>query len=239
MQFREGLIKKSLQKFFTILNRISHRLFGIIVSPVMYAIGRKRNKSVYNYDYFRFSSLELAADEINDKFDADDDLLGSVAELGVYRGGFSKCINELFPNRKLYLFDTFDGFDSRDTMTEEDKSYSNERDDFSDTSVEYVLNQMKYPDKCIIRKGFFPESTKGLEDEKYIFVSIDADLFDPIYFGLKYFYPRLLPGGYIFVHDYNNSAYAGAKEAVRKYSSEFNAPFFPLSDYIGSAVFMK
>ena len=28
-----------------------------------------------------------------------------------------------------------------------------------------------------------------------------------IYEGLKYFYPRLSLGGYIFVHDYNSSLY--------------------------------
>src|SRR3989344_5317525 len=31
---------------------------------------------------------------------------GSVAELGVYRGEFATQINECFPDKKLYLFDT-------------------------------------------------------------------------------------------------------------------------------------
>lgn len=39
---------------------------------------------------------------------------GAVAELGVYRGDFAKVINEAFPDKKLYLFDTFEGFPEED-----------------------------------------------------------------------------------------------------------------------------
>jgi O-methyltransferase len=70
-------------------------------------------------------------------------------------------------------------------------------------------------------------------------VSIDADLYDPIYNGLKYFYPRLKQGGYIFIHDYNNDSYKGAKEAVRFFCKENNLPYFPLPDAAGSAIIAK
>jgi O-methyltransferase len=99
---------------------------------------------------------------------------------------------------------------------------------------------MKYPENCIIKKGFFPETTTGLENEKYIFVSIDVDLYEPTYEGLKYFYPRLVKGGYIFVHDYNNiTQYGGVNMAVKQFSRENNVTFFPLSDSSGSAILMK
>ena len=39
---------------------------------------------------------------------------GNVAEGGVFEGYFAKRINAAFPDRKLYLFDTFEGFDNRD-----------------------------------------------------------------------------------------------------------------------------
>lgn len=38
-------------------------------------------------------------------------LNGCVAEAGVFQGNFAKVINANFPDRKLYLFDTFEGFD--------------------------------------------------------------------------------------------------------------------------------
>lgn len=73
----------------------------------------------------------------------------------------------------------------------------------------------------------------------FAFVSIDADLYKPIYEGLKYFYPRLSPGGYIFVHDYNTHIFHGAKQAVRDFCNESRVSFFPLSDHAGSAVIGK
>ena len=36
---------------------------------------------------------------------------GALAELGTYRGDFAWQLNDRFPDRKLYLFDTFEGFD--------------------------------------------------------------------------------------------------------------------------------
>jgi O-methyltransferase len=69
---------------------------------------------------------------------------GNVAELGVYRGDFAQYINIAFPDRKLYLFDTFEGFDEKDITLEEKQNYSCARSDFSKTSIERVLNRMKY-----------------------------------------------------------------------------------------------
>jgi hypothetical protein len=40
--------------------------------------------------------------------------IGSVAECGVFRGHFASHLNVCFSGRKLYLFDTFEGFHTRD-----------------------------------------------------------------------------------------------------------------------------
>lgn len=190
----------------------------------------------YTDDYVRLSSLELISNEINKK-----KLKGNVAELGVYKGEFASCINRLFKDRKLYLFDTFEGFNEVDVLMDNkilNKEFSNNFRYFSDTSVDLVLKKMKYRENCVVKKGYFPETAAGIND-KFVFVSIDADLFNPIYEGLKFFYDRLTEGGYIFVHDYNNSVYEGARLAVEKFSKEYNVSYFPLSDYYGTAVFIK
>jgi O-methyltransferase len=112
---------------------------------VMMALDRERQKFVFENDYIRASSLELIANEIYEK-----KIDGSVAELGVYRGNFAKIINEAFPDRKLYLFDTFEGFDERDVNVELKNNYSTGKQDFSNTSVELVLNKMKHKENCIV-----------------------------------------------------------------------------------------
>jgi len=189
--------------------------------------------SKYAGDYVRNSSLELVAHEI-----ITNNIKGSVAELGVYRGDFARVINEAFPDRKLYLFDTFEGFNKQDILVDRKQDYSTGSQDFSRTSIDIVLNKMKTPGNCIVKPGYFPESAAGVADI-FAFVSIDADLYKPVYDGLSFFYPRLANGGYIFVHDYNNDEYKGANAAVREYCHEMNTPYFPLPDACGSAIICK
>ena len=90
---------------------------------------------------------------------------GNVAEGGVYKGEFSKVINDAFPESKLYLFDTFEGFDERDLKTDEHfAGKPNQQEQyrcFADTSIETVLEKLPHPEKAIIRKGYFPESAGG------------------------------------------------------------------------------
>ncbi|GAW94068.1 TylF/MycF/NovP-related O-methyltransferase [Calderihabitans maritimus] len=207
---------------------------GYVITSSMLGLGRERRFNLITMDYIRLSTLELIAHEIySNKVE------GSVAELGVYRGDFAQHINALFKDRKLYLFDTFSGFDNRNMQTELDNKFSDPRkQDFSDTNVQMVLRKMQYPENCVIKQGFFPETAIGLDDV-FAFVSIDADLYEPIYDGLKYFYPRLNKGGYILVHDYNNTNYLGAKEAVKRFCKEKDIGYVPLSDAWGSAVISK
>lgn len=224
-------LKKKLFYFF---QEFLHTKKAIITQTLCYnKLKRFLDLTDYSLDYFRISSLELIANEIFSL-----NIQGNVAELGVYQGDFASKINKVFPDRKLYLFDTFEGFDKKDIDLEISNNFSKGDQDFSDTNVELVLNKMKYPDNCIIKKGFFPDTTKDIEDN-FIFVSIDTDLYKPIYEGLKYFYPRMVKGGYIFVHDFNNDGYLGAKQAVRQFCIENGIGYFPLSDICGTAVITK
>lgn len=206
----------------------------IVAAEMMMRKNEKMN--INDIDYVRISSLELVSREIYDK-----SIEGAVAELGVFRGDFAKYINRFFKDKKFYLFDTFEGFDERDLKFDIESDFLKEGINtqfFSDTSIQLVLEKMNYNENCIVKKGYFPETAKGL-NEKYAFVSIDADLFKPIYDGLVYFYPRLSKGGYIFIHDYNCPDVLGAREAVRKYCNENSISYFPLTDIYGTVVIAK
>lgn len=194
----------------------------------------KRESYVYaDADFVRNSTLELCAREIYDRR-----IPGAVAELGVFRGDFAKLICSAFPDRKLYLFDSFRGFNENDVNIDESIGNIREKDAFSDTDEKVVLKKMKYPENCIIKRGFFPESYKNISD-KFAFVSIDFDLYQPIYEGLCLVWEDMEQRGYIFIHDYNNPGYPGSKKAVRQFCEEKHAPFAPLSDTCGSAVIIK
>ena len=161
-----------------------------------------------------------------------------MAELGVYKGKFARYINQFFPDRSLYLFDTFEGFDNRDVVGENAEKFSSGEQDFSDTSIASVLSRMPFPEKCIPVKGFFPESASAIED-LFVLVSLDADLYQPIYAGLNFFYSKVVSGGYILVHDFNNDKYTGSRQALEQFCSEKGTNFTPLPDSGGSAIIAK
>ena len=186
-----------------------------------------------NMDYVRYSTLGLCYEEI-----VSNNIKGSVAQLGVYKGDFSKNLNSLFSDRKLYLFDTFEGFSKNDILIERQSDFSTGNQDFSDTSVEKVLSRMPRPENCIVKKGRFPGTSIGIDDS-FCFVSIDTDLYEPILQGLIFFYPRLEKGGYIFIHDFNNKEYKGAREAVLKFCLDQNINYTPIPDICGSVVITK
>ncbi len=70
---------------------------------------------------------------------------GACAEAGVFEGDFAKHINECFLESRLYLFDTFSGFDSKDIEKEGNLSMA-KAGDYGFTSEELVMSKMKYPD---------------------------------------------------------------------------------------------
>jgi len=218
------------------INYLFAKLFYSQNAHLSYSLkysNRKRKIDIQYLDYIRLATLELISNEISKK-----KLNGNVAEVGVYKGKFARFINEYFPDKKLYLFDTFEGFDKKDVEKEKKLGLNNGSQDFSKTSVDEVLKIMPFPRQCIIKKGFFPETAKGIEDS-FVFVSLDTDLYEPIYQGLIYFYPRMEKGGYIFVHDVNNDSYKGAAKAVDQFSAEQNISFVPIPDSCGSVVFIK
>ena len=205
---------------------------GMALARTMPGLALAKNAE---YDYVRASALELIAREINDH-----NVLGAVAELGVFKGEFARILNLVFSTRPLYLFDTFEGFQTADLKHDRDRDYSDPPTGlFADTSVEGVLSVMPFPDRCVVKKGWFPASAADCENERFCFVSLDADLYDPIYEGLRFFWPRLAQGGYIFVHDYNNPEYLGAKKAVRQFCAEEGVGYTPLMDHCGTSVMAK
>ncbi|WP_208335053.1 TylF/MycF/NovP-related O-methyltransferase [Campylobacter sp. US33a] len=156
---------------------------------------------------------------------------GAVAELGVWRGETARYINEFFKDDIFYLLDTFEGFSEKDISKEIGVAKKANTNDFSDTSLDFVKKQMLHLDKCYFIKGYFPQSATQIpQDEKFKFVNIDVDLYQPILEGLKYFYPRMVKDGVILVHDYFHPYYTGTKKAVDEFCESLNLKALPIGD---------
>ncbi len=205
----------------------SYLVEKIQVDPNKIVVYNPNHKNIYWQDD-RLVFLRKCISLIKER-----EIEGDMAEVGVYKGDFCKYFNLYFPQRKLYLFDTFDGFDAKkDNVRLEDLNA------FKDTSVDIVLNKMVNPKNCLVYKGYFPDSARDV-DTKFALVSLDCDLYEPIYAGLEFFYPKLSKGGYIFVHDFGSYHYTGVKKAVLDYCKKSGAVIFPLTDRGLSVVITK
>ena len=167
---------------------------------------------------------------------------GSVAECGVGRGVFASVINESFPDKTLYLFDTFKGFDERDLDYEPDRAKKKAKKcktmfgKDSLTGIDVALSHCPYKTQCIIRAGYIPETFEGLENERFAFVNIDVDLYAPTLAALRFFAPRLAKGGVIWIHDYYSGPWQGVKEAVNEFALEYQFTLLPVGDKLSVAL---
>lgn len=190
------------------------------------------NYSQIRWQETRYAMLRICTEQIIAK-----KVSGNMAELGVYKGDFAQYLNRYLPDKKLYLFDTFEGFHEKD-IHENNRVIISSLQDFKDTCTEEVLSKMIYRDNVIIKKGYFPETVQDVDDS-FCFVSLDADLYSPILNGLEYFYPRLEHGGYIFVHDFGTLYWRGCKDAVNEYCTRNNISYVPILDSCLSVVITK
>jgi hypothetical protein len=162
---------------------------------------------------------------------------GDFAELGVYRGNSAAVLAHYARTygRQLYLFDTFEGFDSRD-LTGGDHG----RDlDFVDTSLDLAQHTVGV-DSVRWIKGYFPASIPSdVVDTRFSVVHLDCDLYEPMKAGLEFFYPRLSPGGLLIIHDYANPYWEGIKQAVDELASEIPEGLVVLPDKSGTAMVRK
>ncbi|MDP4200785.1 MAG: TylF/MycF/NovP-related O-methyltransferase [Bacteroidota bacterium] len=138
-------------------------------------------------------------------------IAGSIAELGVYKGGAAKLTATVASNKKVFLFDTFEG------MPNEQPIDKHKAGDFQDTSIERVSDLLHGLTNVVFRKGYFPDTAKGLEAERFSFVHIDGDLYQSTLDALQFFYPRMAIGGIIILDDYEWEHCPGVKQAMDEF----------------------
>lgn len=198
----------------------------IVPTPAQLADTALQSRDLSN-DYVRLGTLELLCRRL-------ETVTGAAAELGVYRGFFARCINQLLPDRKLYLFDSFEGF-SEDAQASDPFQAAHRN-----TAVDKVLAIMPHPEHITVKPGFFPGSLEGLE-EKFCLVSLDVDFYQTTLEGLRYFWPRIEQGGYLLLHDWGSPKLPGVAKALADYEAEIRThiPAVPLCDVGGSLVLCK
>lgn len=139
---------------------------------------------------------------------------GLVAEVGVYKGGSLKVLAQLFSDRPVLGFDTFEGLPKEQWIETE----IHEIGDFHDTTLEDVQDFLRDCPNVVLTKGLFPDSGKPFEDQKFALVHLDTDFYLGTKLSLDWFWPRMNSGGIIVLDDYNWPNCPGVKQAVEEYS---------------------
>jgi len=145
---------------------------------------------------------------------------GDFAELGVYKGDSAEVLHLMDEDRNFHLFDTFSGFQQKDLANETGKAAGYTPHHFADTSLDSVKKKLN-SNRFVFYPGDFSLTQSKAENLTFALVNMDADLYVPTKAGLSFFYPRLSPGGVIFVHDYNPD-WPGIVKAVDEFA-EANA----------------
>jgi O-methyltransferase len=180
-------------------------------------------------DYFRYATLGLAIERLRAETVA-----GALAEVGVWRGETSAFLHRLAPERRLYLFDTFQGFDAQDLPA----GAADVR--FRDTSAEAVRRRVGASANVVLVPGHVPGTLERASEERFAMVLLDLDLYEPTRASLEFFYPRLEPGAYLVMHDYNNSESEWAcKRAFDAFLEGRPERIVELGDVWGSALIRK
>ncbi len=139
-------------------------------------------------------------------------LPGEMAEVGVYAGASAKLICEARGDKPLHLFDTFEGLPS---AADQDRGVYDGKPGMYACSLESVRCYLQSYPNVNFHKGLFPDTAGPIEDRKFAFVHFDVDLYESTLACLKFFYPRMTPGGIMLSHDY--SLLAGVRQAFTEF----------------------
>jgi hypothetical protein len=144
-------------------------------------------------------------------------LQGCIALCKVYQGTTAKKLNECFPDRTFYIFDSQD--------------------------ASFTLSLMPFPKNLKIITGKFQNTFRNISDN-FVFAVIDFEKCDEILAALEAFYPRMTKNGIILIHDYFFGTYnkpgSGIMREVRVAVDEFcrkqNIGFMPIGDESSVAI---
>ena len=158
---------------------------------------------------------------------------GSVVECGVFRGfglmSWAKLSTILEPEnltRRIYGFDTFDGFPSLATKDQNPHTQTHVGDLRASSYDELqklisVYDQDRFlghiPKVALIKGDIATTAPKFIEDNPHLLVSllfIDCDLYEPTKIALKQFLPRMPRGAVVAFDELDNPQWPGETLAM-------------------------
>lgn len=153
---------------------------------------------------------------------------GDAAEIGCFRGlsAYIAC-SILAENGAPPPFHIFDSFEGLSESVEGDESEYLDRlvkqipvadadgRMFScpESRVQANLQEFKF---IQYYKGWVPNRFSEVADRKFRYVHVDTDLYEPTKESVKFFWPRISPGGIMVLDDFGTVFFPGARKAVEE-----------------------
>ena len=183
---------------------------------------------------------------------------GSIIECGVHHGygimswaKFSAILESANLTRRIYGFDTFEGFPD---VSKKDISESSDHIKAGDLSVDTydeIIGLSEIHDSTRFL-GHIPkvELIKGdavktipefIENNRHLLVSLlylDFDLYEPTLVALEHFFPRMPKGAIIAFDELDNPLWPGETEAMNDFikDNKLRIERLPFDPYVGFAV---
>lgn len=145
------------------------------------------------------------------------DIPGDVAECGVRYGKSSFFILSglgAASDKTYHIFDSFEGLSTPGAGDEEDGRSVWEAGELAVAEELVRKNLAGFENRLHFHKGWIPDRFDDVADQRFAFVHIDVDLYEPTRDSAAFFYPRLNSGGVMICDDYGSAYCPGAKRAI-------------------------
>ena len=194
------------------------RLYGVKIIPYYQLSYNKR--ILQNYDTYREI---LSVNDIGN-------IPGSFVELGFGYGRSFLVFGHLslIYGRKLYGFDSFNGFPAISTA---DTSLRNAKKGqwkvITISEAEHLLRNsgLLREDQYKLTKLVFNSSTSNpIPEVKIALLHIDLDLYEGYKYSLEIFWEKISKGGIVIFDEYNTPEWPGATKAVEEFCLSQNIP---------------
>ena len=152
----------------------------------------------------------------------DNNVKGDIAEFGIFEGGWINILwqatEQLGMSRRVYGFDSFEGLS--DPHPQHDQPFW-KKGQYACSLQQVAANvQLAARPRIKLVKGFFDTSLRGADAqvaEKFAYVRIDCDIYEPALDCLRYLAPRLADGAILVFDDWPHVRGFGEQRAFEEW----------------------
>lgn len=143
---------------------------------------------------------------------------GTVVECGVLDGGTAAILAFGCKLREVHLFDSWEGLPAI-TAEDGDAAMWSGQVVGSPKRVIAVMKALEIePSRLRFHKGWFADTFPNIQIDRIALLHIDGDFYDSVRLTLEKWAPKMAPGGFIQIDDYDS--FAGCTKAVDQFLSK-------------------